>query len=165
MSTHRLAQGTVKGVDVDCRVLLMYVDDYGNDVTDNNYAYYSDFCLNFDSDVDWTDWEYTNSDDWCDTWRGASYWISFIVFGCLMTCLATCWVQPLCVMDRCCCPRTCPRVFYIFGLILCILGNVLWTTNDKVCLSSDAFDLDIGTSIDLVAGGCVIIFVVMFCAK
>mmetsp|Transcript_19979 Transcript_19979/g.17710 ORF Transcript_19979/g.17710 Transcript_19979/m.17710 type:complete len:350 (-) Transcript_19979:28-1077(-) len=164
MSTHKLASGSVDGYNIDCQILYLHTDNYSSDIA-NNFAYYSDFCWNWDTDVKWINWADTDSGDWCDTWRGASYWISCIVFGCLFTCLGTCWVQPVCTMERCCCPVTCPRVMYFFGLLLCILGNVLWTTNDQVCLPSDAFNLHVGISVDLVAGCCVVIFVTMFCAK
>ena len=167
MATHTLASGNIHGYNITCNVLGVYVDDTDIDTDhfENNYASYSGYCWNWDSDVKWESWGNTDSDDWCSTWTGAAWWISCIVFGSLSTCLATCWVQPVCTMERCCCPVTCPRVFYIFGLILCILGNVLWTTNDEVCLPSDAFDLNLGVSVDLVIGSCAIIFVTIFCAK
>ena len=174
MSTHTLASGTVENklqsgimeeYNIECKILFLETNDYSQSYYENQVAYYSDFCWNWDTDVQWKYWENTDSEDWCDTWRGSSYWISCVVFGCLFTCLGTTWVQPICTLGRCCCPITCPRILFFFGLLLSILGNVLWVTNDKVCLSSDAFDLNVGTSVDLVAGSCAIIFLTMFCAK
>ena len=115
MSSDKLASGTVDGFDVECKVLYLHTTDYDESDIKNHYAYYSDFCWNVDSDVSWDEyWQSTDSDDWCSTWRASIYWILCAVGSCLMTCAATCWVQTLCAMERCCCPTTCPRIFFVY---------------------------------------------------
>ena len=173
MSTHRLAEGTWYAYDtehdVECSILYLHTDGHPVSGTlspfsgANDFAYYSDFCWNFDTDVDWEDWEDTDSKEWCDTWRGAMYWISCVALGCLAVCFGTCWVQPLCVMDRCCCPRSCPRICFAFALILAILGNVLWFTNNRICMQ--VFGLSEGESVKWGFGACIAILVAMVCGK
>merc|ERR1712228_1003920 len=161
MSSDQLAVGNDDGYNVECNLLYLHTDDNDSDIK-NDYAYYSDFCLNVDSDVSWEDyWDDTTSVDWCDTWRGAAVWISCVVFSCLAACLGTCWVQPFCVMDRCCCSRMCPKIFFVLAIILSVMGNVVWTTDDRVCLDEDAFDLSLGRSVHLVIGATVLLFVVL----
>ena len=167
MSTNELAKGRwdddhTNDDHTAAQCTMLYLHTKEDDDRQTDRAFYGEFCWNFDDD-DIKDWAHSDSQEWCDTFRSAVVWIVSIVFGGMLSCMGSCWVSPICVLGRCCCPRGCPRILFVLAMLLCIFGNVMWITNDRVCLGE--FGLDIGYSIELAFAACFVMFCASICAK
>ena len=155
-----MAHGHYDGDPAECTMFELQIQD--DDQEHSRHAMYSEFCLNFD-DIKWEDWHDSNPHEWCDTFRAAIVWIVAMVFGVLFSCMGSCWVSPFCIIGRCCCPHGCPRVLFVVALLLCIFGNVMWVTNDRVC--QGVFGMSTGSSLELAFAACAAILCACICAK
>mmetsp|Transcript_43175 Transcript_43175/g.71327 ORF Transcript_43175/g.71327 Transcript_43175/m.71327 type:complete len:279 (+) Transcript_43175:703-1539(+) len=162
IAAHQLAKGTAYGLSMECTIDRVQVADLSNATEPDELhdAYYAKYCFDHDDDD-----ERFDVNDWCDTFRGAMIWLGCVAFSALFICCGTCIVQPICTVQRCCCPNACPRVVFVFAMILAIVANVEWIVNDKVCLNENGLHLQIGNSIYLVTACCVLLFLVICCAK
>ena len=63
MSTDELAIGNDDDNSIECSIFYLHTTESDSEIK-NNFAYYSDFCLNVDSDTSWDYWDNTDSVEW-----------------------------------------------------------------------------------------------------